>query len=364
MKHPISVCMIVRDEQENIEECLRSVLPYVTEVIVVDTGSQDLTPERASALGAQVFHHPWSDDFSTARNAALERATQPLILVLDADERFAAETEPQLARFCREQDGVAGRVLVRSFLDNVAHSNTTSEITRIFPNRPEYRYHGRIHEQLLYVGQTPVTVSTGILITHTGYLSEQQEKHGKIERNLNLLLQEHASNPDDAYTIYQLGKTCFVGQRYSEAKTWFQAAIDLVTDTGELPPWFPTLLGQYAYALLHLQDYAALFHVVESGIDLYADFTDLYFVYGLALIDLKDPQRLPDIRNAFEYCLHLGEPDPSRYESVHGVGSYIARYNLGVFYEVTGDAAQAREQYRLSADTGYEPAKKRLQLLR
>ena len=363
MKHLISVCMIVRDEQENIADCLRSVLPYVAEVIVVDTGSEDDTPQIAAELGARVFAHPWNDDFSAARNAALERASQPTILVLDADERFDADTEPQLADYCRRGDMAAGRVLVRSDLGEGDLSSTTGEITRIFPNRPEYRYQGRIHEQLVWNGQVPVTVSTGVRITHTGYLPEQRRKRGKIERNLRLLLQEHQERPDNPYTLFQLAKTCLVDRRYAEARNWCQAAIDLVNDAGPLPTWFPALLAQYAYALLNLQEHSLLFHVVEAGIDLYPDFTDLYFVYGLALIELKDPQRLPDIRNAFEYCLHLGEPDPAKYESVQGVGSFIARYNLGVFYEVTGDAAGAREQYLLAAEAGYEPAKKRLLML-
>ena len=85
----LSLCMIVKNEQRWLEDCLNSVKDLVDEMIIVDTGSQDNTVEIAHRFGAKVFDHPWNGDFSEARNHSLGYATGDWILVLDADERLA-----------------------------------------------------------------------------------------------------------------------------------------------------------------------------------------------------------------------------------------------------------------------------------
>jgi glycosyltransferase involved in cell wall biosynthesis len=84
----ITLCIVARDEAEFLPECLESVQGVVDEMILVDTGSTDETPEIARRYGAVVLECPWSDDFSVPRNLALQHATGDWILVLDADERL------------------------------------------------------------------------------------------------------------------------------------------------------------------------------------------------------------------------------------------------------------------------------------
>ena len=89
---PLSVCMIVRNESHHLPKALASVKGIAAEIVVVDTGSTDDTVSIASAMGAKVLHFAWIDDFAAARNAALEAATQPWILSLDADQRLASDS--------------------------------------------------------------------------------------------------------------------------------------------------------------------------------------------------------------------------------------------------------------------------------
>ncbi|MGV2336285.1 MAG UNVERIFIED_CONTAM: glycosyltransferase [Planctomycetaceae bacterium] len=70
----LSLCMIVRDNEETIEACLDSIYPWVDEIIIVDTGSRDRTPEICRRFGARMFDFPWCDDFSAARNVSVEPA--------------------------------------------------------------------------------------------------------------------------------------------------------------------------------------------------------------------------------------------------------------------------------------------------
>jgi len=90
----ISLCMIVRDEQRHLPDCLASCRPLVSQIVVVDTGSNDATPGIAELFGAMVIHHAWRDDFSEARNRGLDAATGDWILVMDADERLSPRDYP------------------------------------------------------------------------------------------------------------------------------------------------------------------------------------------------------------------------------------------------------------------------------
>ena len=87
----ISLCMIVKNEEDTLERCLKSASPLVDEIIIVDTGSTDLTKQIASTQGAKLFDFPWIDDFSAARNFAFSKGTMDYCLWLDADDVILPE---------------------------------------------------------------------------------------------------------------------------------------------------------------------------------------------------------------------------------------------------------------------------------
>ena len=94
----ISLCMIVKNEEANLEACLRPVCGLVDEIVVVDTGSSDRTREIASDLGARVFDFPWCDDFSAARNESQRYARGEWVFWLDADDRVDEANVKKLER--------------------------------------------------------------------------------------------------------------------------------------------------------------------------------------------------------------------------------------------------------------------------
>ncbi|MCA1994615.1 MAG: glycosyltransferase, partial [Coleofasciculus sp. S288] len=71
----LSLCMIVKNEIQNLPRCLNSIKPYVDEMIIIDTGSHDETPEMAVRYGAKVRYFEWCDDFAAARNYAISQAS-------------------------------------------------------------------------------------------------------------------------------------------------------------------------------------------------------------------------------------------------------------------------------------------------
>ena len=82
----ISLCMIVRDNARTLPACLESIRPWVDEMVIVDTGSVDETPRIVEAFGGRLFHFPWCDDFSAARNESLRHARGDWLFWMDSDD--------------------------------------------------------------------------------------------------------------------------------------------------------------------------------------------------------------------------------------------------------------------------------------
>src|SRR3989338_2192906 len=114
----LSLCMIVRDEEQFLEDCLRSVQGLADEIIIVDTGSKDKTKEIAARYTPAIFDLPWQDDFALARNESLKRATGDWILVLDADEVLSPEDHATILEVCNEWDVAGFRLLTCNYSNN------------------------------------------------------------------------------------------------------------------------------------------------------------------------------------------------------------------------------------------------------
>jgi glycosyltransferase involved in cell wall biosynthesis len=116
----LSLCMIVKNEVHNLPRCLDSVKPYVDEVIVVDTGSEDGTPNMAAAYGAKVIYFQWCDDFAVARNYAISHASGEWILMLDADEELVINSDNLLEEIMEQTQVIAYSLEYNEITDNLS----------------------------------------------------------------------------------------------------------------------------------------------------------------------------------------------------------------------------------------------------
>ena len=192
----ITACYIVKNEEGNLRRSLESIVSAVDELIVVDTGSADATKKIAADFGARILDFDWQDDFSAARNAALEQADGDWIVFLDADEYFTAETAGNLRAVIEAQQEKPQTGLLIKLLN--VDRNAADEVLgysyalRIFRNRRELRYAGRIHEELRNEGQAVQPLlriaEQRLLLIHTGYSAVISRE--KAERNLQMLLKE------------------------------------------------------------------------------------------------------------------------------------------------------------------------------
>lgn len=218
-KIKISACYIVKDAAEDLRRSLESIKDYVSEIIVVDTGSADDTVKVAEEFGAKVFHEPWQDDFATPRNVALSKASGDWIVFLDADEYFINNTAKNIYRVIKTAQKAKTQGLTVKWVnvDKDADNRiiNSSYVLRIFAKAEGVHYVGKIHEDV-YCGKEPLkrVMAPADLLTlyHTGYSASLNK--AKAERNLKLLLEEleTSDNPERIYS--------YLADAYYGLKDW------------------------------------------------------------------------------------------------------------------------------------------------
>lgn len=231
----LSLCMIVRDEEQNLGRCLASVAGGVDEIVVCDTGSVDRTKDIAREHGAVVVERAWTDDFAAARNHAIEHATQDWVLILDADETVDEGSRLRLKEAIAKTPAEGLKILTRSLLPPGEIARFTDLVqTRLFVRRPEHRYEGKIHEQI-----SPAILKAGgkiadadLLVLHHGYEKDTAQGKDRGARNLALLQKQAKATPNDPYILYNLGATYKNLGQHGEARKWLEAAAK--KDNGKL----------------------------------------------------------------------------------------------------------------------------------
>ncbi len=236
MRKLLSVCIIAKNEEKNLEKCLKSVKFVADEIIVVDTGSTDKTIQIAQKYTNKIFNFEWNDDFSAARNFALDRATGEFIISIDADEYL--ENPNALINTIKQAQNDVGGWIVNVVSDYKNQYGQTEKIVsgllRLFRNDPQIRFKGIIHEQVIdsILNLALKIENTDIVFVHTGYNLEKDLQNQKHRRNLNLLVKALESDPNNLYLINHIGKTYFALGNKQEATNYFLEVINKSRDVG------------------------------------------------------------------------------------------------------------------------------------
>lgn len=217
----LSVCLIVKDEEEMLGACLESINGVADEVVVYDTGSSDRTVEIARSMGARVIEGYWDDSFARARNAALAAACGTWVLSLDADERLLGNFEALRAQLADQRSHVEAYLVAIENLHGAGNARSVHTAIRLF-RRTSCTWRYRLHEQVIAKDDPSRRLSVGYLsgarIIHHGYAAEIFDGRNKAERNLALA--EAAlgdAELDPAYALMNYGRALESAGRSDEA---------------------------------------------------------------------------------------------------------------------------------------------------
>lgn len=339
----MSLCMIVRDEEEMLPRCLEAVAPAVDEIVIVDTGSQDRTIEIAKSFGAKVIEREWTGSFSDARNVSFDAAVGDWILYLDADEVLVKEDGDKL----RELTGQTWREAFHLVETNYTGSNEVGSAIqhsalRVFRNRPQYRFQGRLHEQIAYAlpGYLPERMTeTLVRVEHYGYLSVVRDAKDKAKRNLDLLLAQQQEGHANAFLYYNLGAEYAAMGDMEKALAEFDTSWRLAQSEGGSLLFLPALASRVVAALRMLGRFQEAIDRADEFLETFPGFTDLVYAQGLAAFNLNQPD---DAIRYLEAAAAMGDA-PSKYTALVGAGTYLPRIALSAIYLRRNEPQQALE---------------------
>jgi glycosyltransferase involved in cell wall biosynthesis len=348
----VSLTMIVRNEEGNLEYCLGSVAGLFDEIVVVDTGSTDRTIEIAREFGARVFDFVWVDDFAAARNAALARATGDYAFWLDADDVIDSPEREKLRALLDELrpcDGIANSgphsgpyecaYVIRCSCDpgpNGDGGQTVVVHIRLFPLREDVRWSYRVHEQILpALRRANVTVRwTDITVRHTGY-TDPALRERKLQRDSKILEEDLAERPDDPFVLFNLGSIAM------ERKDWKAALNHLNRSLAGSAPTDSVTRKLFAFiARAHQMrgDFTAALQVCADGLRLDPNDAELLFRQAVLYRSSGHPA---EAEACWRRILRVKRPD--QFSSVdQGIPGHLTLRNLAVLAAERRDHGEAR----------------------
>ena len=352
--------MIVKNEEDWIENALDSVRSVVDEIIVADTGSTDRTLERAARFSPKVLHFKWTNNFAEARNFTLAEARHPWILVLDADECIAARDLPLIREavngaadgyHLNQRNYVFGNQVVGWTPNSGKYAEGKSypgyldnPLIRLFRNRSDIRFRGAVHE---IVDPTRMHTrlrfdSLPVVLHHYGKVRDAERVASKQRLYLELgikKVREEASNPKAHFDL---------GIQYQELHSHAEA-VECFEKT--------FAMSRLPAALL----YAAISEKLQGHHERALDF-------------LQRARRLGF--NTFEVHLELGNVRLALGHSDEALNEYkkcmemrpenpIAVFNYGLAFRKQGNLAEAKRNYcrALELDPTFQTAALELAIL-
>ncbi|MFN8008433.1 MAG: tetratricopeptide repeat protein [Terriglobia bacterium] len=242
----LSLCMIVRNEERHIGQCLASVKDFVDEIVIVDTGCKDQTMTVAKDFGANTFRFPWTGDFSEARNFSISMATGDWILVLDADEQLAERDARQMRSWIHSKNAHGLLLSQRTYLWDanyvcaIPNPRDYEEgrdftncievfVIRLFRNCPQIRYQGRVHELVepAFLSHSLPFEKTPWVIHHYGKVVDADRLAHKKQLYLDLGKLKAFEEPGNPMAQFEIGVQLYEVGKFEESIPYFDSAYQL-----------------------------------------------------------------------------------------------------------------------------------------
>lgn len=299
-KKTISACLIVKNEEELLPQCLESMKDFVDEIIIVDTGSTDRTVEIAKRFGARVYHHPWENDFSKHRNQSISYASYDWILIMDADEAFFTQDAPNIKRIVQETR--SDFLYLQCYdLGKTGEVHGVFNQVRLFKNGLGMHYTKNVHNQLQVTGKGEYT---RLRFKHYGYDLTPEKMEAKHIRTTTLLKEMLEINPEDAYSRHQLAASYSMHRDYSKTIEHGEMALDIMRRKKLRNEFFFNTFYLVAHGYYTLNDTESAERVCVEVLESFSMYLDVCHI--LAAIYFK--------RKSIEQCRTMS----LRYLSIYG----------------------------------------------
>jgi GT2 family glycosyltransferase/2-polyprenyl-3-methyl-5-hydroxy-6-metoxy-1,4-benzoquinol methylase/tetratricopeptide (TPR) repeat protein len=343
----VSLCMIARNNEHTIGPALESMKPHVDEMIVLDTGSTDRTPEIARALGARVKYFAWCDDFSAARNECQKYARGKWNFTMDSDDVIDEANGRQIRDLIHRKQpdnclGFSWKIRCPALAEDGSEDFTEVDQVHLYRNLPYLLWDGLIHEQI--IGSIHRAAGyyekTEFFMVHANADHTPEGQARKLERDLRILYKELKLRPGHPFTLFNLGMTCRDAGDHEQAIGFLRKSIH-ASQRHE-----SQLRKTYAFLVDCCQKLNRLdeaMQVCDQGLRLFADDAELRFQRaGL----LHQASRYEEAIRTYQELFAAGGPDYMISRN-RGITGWAARQNLAIVYEDAGDLAGAEEQWRL-----------------
>lgn len=312
MKRGISACIIGKDEEKNLDRCLKSIVEIVNEIIYFDFGSTDKSIEIAKKYNCKIYKGKFENDFSKARNICKSYANYQWILAIDCDEALSETSKNYLKDIIKLEDYEALLVNIINIVDDEPWDRF--EFPRIFKNKKEYCYKGKIHEQIapsiVKIHGISALKESNIEILHYGYNCDNNTENNKHKRNLEILNSVEEEFRNDFY-YYNLGNEYARVSDYDRAIDNYEKAIKIIK-------------GREAYTVLLYERLAHFYYLTYKyekciktallGISQYINHMYFYYIAGLSYIEqmrfTKAYQALNIAKNLLEETLKIKDYIP------------------------------------------------------
>lgn len=361
----LSLCMIIKNEEEWIDKCLQRVEGVADEIIVVDTGSTDRTKEICRNHNVNLYDFVWTESFSEARNYGLEKASGEWILWLDADEELEIADVQEFRNILKTSEKDLWMIQLINYYGTLPPDSNRAYLFasyRLFRNHKGIKFVGNIHEYLnlkSLSGHETAEVLPNSKIHHYGYMDKVVESKEKRKRNLYLLEKEKQNSEYSPWIDYHIASEYYRAKQYTEAFRQVNISILRFLERKEVPP---SLLYKLKYdILLSVGSFEGAWPGIENAIALYPDYVDLHFYKGIILYKKGMPE---EALTTFRHCVGLGDGDV-RFLTLKGCGGYLAWYYIGRCFEDIGDPFEAIKAYSKSVGLypEYYEARERLMYL-
>lgn len=358
-KANVTAAIIVKDEERVIERCLKSILDKFDDIVVVDTGSVDRTIELIKNLKSskiKLYQMEWKENFSEARNFALDQVNTDWVFFIDADEELADmdySVGEILAVFdkmgCSESITLSPRIID-------ADENNYIGVRRIFRKDSGIRYYGLVHEEPRKIADNKIVminnVCVDIPIKHDGYKPDVLQDKNKVIRNLSLLNKMKNIEPDNPRWAYFYMRDGFQEITFQEVNKIINKFVLLddkkilnVDNLQEGEYIFP-LLNLFAQFKLREEKYDELTPILDCLKKIDKDNNDIMY--------LRTYAKMCMLKNEWQQLLkemvaYRDKHFDIQYGTMHSEGKHLD-FLIGVLLFETGHVEKAFSYFKFTED--------------